>query len=260
MKMRYITLGLFVTYFGWLARPDFSDRADVSDSCSFPGISEFQFRKFASEVKILFASQKTELNAKIKRTPDSSASYLPQLGKLTLDFIKSSSSTAETIARLHAIGRALDGRMFSQVYTTPSYIYDKNQKPGPRLSAAASDPNWKLGQPKVQQHLFVSFRAQGGQWLFDHPIGRRIESWIIGRRYVDFEYGISTSLPTTTSIDSVLAGQNIKNVFFISHHLPLMRHDISWGDKRIPNHCPDMPAIDTRLKTIAADVGSSISR
>jgi hypothetical protein len=256
MSLRFtialLVAGSITAYFAWMARPDTADLAELADNCEFPGISSTQFRELVREAKVLIDAQRAVWQAPVERSSDSGGVSIPILGELTLRFLKPSNSTFETVARLHALVRALDGRIQAKVIGS-AYRDEQKPSPGPTMTVRSSDPNWKHGQPPSQPRLRVQLSAQGGQWLFHHPTGRHFEAWLLGSRHEEFDIFISTFPPTKSNMEDVLSGRNILDVAFISYNRKLLWRSTRWGQERLPNRCPDMKAISAKLNIIAEE-------
>jgi hypothetical protein len=248
-KIALCTCGAILAYVAWVSWPYAPDRAELSDTCSSPNITNEKYRGFIAEAKTSMRGHSGDL---VMRSPDSNniAPTSTALNEVFTIFIKRSATLEELMMRIHAFGRALDGRSYFR-RDSEKFGVRKAEYPGPgggwgneNIAIAGSPSYFSIGQ-----------EFQAPQWIAGHDWGNWAWARLFGRRYELLRIGVSfntmTQFPITPEdllaryLPDAKAGAGLSRPFNFSN-------DASWGDRRIPNLCPDISTarsfIDKRLE------------
>ena len=231
MKKRWWVLlsvgGLVAGYFAWMSRPEFSDRAELTDTCSFPTITNAQYRALIAEAKTLIEPRRQAIrdgSGNIEQgTPN------PPLGDVVVEFVKRSRSTEETFVRLYALGRALDGRVQDVAPVGGRF-------PGPWVLWTDRGPDDRI---LIKPRLMMNVELQGPPGVFRYPTSTWLLARAFGRRYEEFGLGASFDVLESVSLAEALAGPHIATGGAYKSLLIWPLNSIRWGDVRVENRCPD---------------------
>jgi hypothetical protein len=97
-------VGIGAAYFAWVSRPESGDRAEVTDTCSFPTFTNAQYRALVLEAKTLIAPQRKGIANGAGNIEQNTQN--PPLRDAAAEFVRKGETTEETFVRLHAFGRA----------------------------------------------------------------------------------------------------------------------------------------------------------
>jgi hypothetical protein len=232
MRRRWVVLlslvGGIAGYFLWVSRPEPSDRAEMTDTCSFPTISNAQYRALIVEAKKLIEPNRRRIangDGNIEQ-----GTFNPPLRDLTLEFVKRSRSTEETFVRLFAFGRALGGRVEDVAPVVETFAGPW----GRWVDRDAADE--KLASPR----FLLRAAFQGPPGLFEYPLSTWLMAQLFGRRYERFSFGIWFDLPKQMSLDNALAGLHLVESAARKELLVWPLNSIRWGDVRVENRCPEV--------------------
>jgi hypothetical protein len=219
--------GIIVAYFAWVSRPESGDHAERTDTCTFPGITNAQFRDLVVEAKGLIEPERHRIadgagNIKM-------LSPNPPLRDVAVKFIVKSQSTVETLARVHAFGRALDARVHDAA-PAPGYQY-----PGPSVIWSERDSEDRVLTGK---RLRVWAEYQGPPGLFRWNAETWFVARLFGRRYESFWLWLWFDVPDGLTPQELMAGPRIVDSGAKKGLLVWPLNSIRWGDIRIENRCP----------------------
>ena len=230
MRKRWVVLlsfaGVIVGFFVWVSRPEPSDRAELTDTCSFPTITNAQYRALVTEAKKLIEPNRRRIANGDGNIEQGTSN--PPLRDLVQEFVKRSRSTEETFVRLFAFGRALDGRVEDTRHDDATFA-------GPwgswvnRGSAGEilSSPRFVLGAD-----------FQGPPGLFRYPMSTWVLARLLGRRYENFRLTIWFDPPADTRLDDALTGSHVVDAYAFKAFLIYPWFDIAGGNIRREQRCP----------------------
>ena len=222
-----LVAALVAGYFIWVSRPEFSDRAELTDTCSFPTITNEQYRALIVEAKKLIEPNHRRIadgDGNIKQ-----GAFNPPLGDLTLEFLKQSRSTEEAFARIFAFGRALEGRVENVAPAVETFA-----GPWGRWVDRDSAGN-RLSSPRFLLHADF----QGPPGLFRYPIGTLVVARAVGRRYEGFWLGVWFEAPGDVRLEDALIGPNVVDASARKAMLVYPLLSTHWGETRLEQRCPN---------------------
>jgi len=218
--------GLVAGYFAWFSYPGPSDRAEVTDTCSFPTIDNAQYRTLVADAKALIRPMLPRIATGDGDLQEGRPN--PPLRDVLLEFLKRSGSTEEAFVRLLAFGRALDARVED---VAPIETF-----PGPwGLWSDWSDRGFVARKPGPERRPFrLSATFQGPPGLFKYAMRSWLQAHLYGRRYEEFRLEVWFDPPRDVPPDAALTGSNIVDArAFIPSFRPMV------GRTRLEHRCPD---------------------
>lgn len=234
MKKRYliplILIGLVTARVAWVSRPEPGDHAELTDTCEFNGFPNAKYRALITEAKALLAPHRRKIANEANRPERERKrdnSELPTLSRLALQFLAPSQSTTETMVRLLALARAMDGR--------------------PTVSAHVSDYDATYKSTKGMDNVIVSVAFAAPIGTLRHELlhilelrfwGRRSDSLTIaafGQPYRDYA-------TRSTTTDEMLPGARISRVHASgSNSIDFLNSGFKFGEPHRGNYrCPDI--------------------
>lgn len=238
MKKRYLIplllFGLVVARVAWVSRPEPGDHAELTDTCEYKGFPNEKYRALIAEAKAMLAPHRETIRSEASVSDGRIFHKLPTLARLAYQFLAPSQLTTETMVRLLAMARALDGRVGR---TIDSGIVDY-------------DATYKPVNGRANVAISVTFSAPIG--TLRHDFLRTIELRLWGRRHdrlaiTAFGFPYRDYAGPSTSTEDMLPGSRIKQVVSSGgNSLSFLTTGFNFGDSRAPFGCPDIDGFISR--------------
>jgi hypothetical protein len=216
-------------YFGWVSFPEFNEPAEMTESCTFPTISNEKYRTFVLQARALIDPRRRDIWVETRKNKSLGHGYTNEvLSDLAKTFLGASKTAEETLVRYHAFGRALGGRAHKSAPTQGIV--------GAEIGFIIIGPDGLIAEPPLR--LSGSFQLGPGtfrrgwlDWILGRTFGRRYDR--VGIR------ALYQHRPLGSDANDTLVGTALMRVDTTLRELADPLDSIAWGDYYVSNDCPD---------------------